>query len=47
VLVSMYWASLGIKWHRREPNNSPVSSDEVMHNTKLPSVLGFQLNEQQ
>ena len=47
--VISYWPStIGIKWPGREPINSPVSSTQVMtHNTKFPSVLRLQLNEQQ
>jgi len=47
-LVATYWRSLQIKRHTRQPNNSPVSSAEVMmHSTILPLLLSFQLNEQQ
>jgi len=38
----------GIRRSRREPNNSPASSAQVMLlSTKFSSVLRFQLNEQQ
>ena len=44
----MYWPSGGIKRPEREPNNSPVSSAEgKVISRKIPSVLRFQLNEQQ
>jgi len=48
-LVSLYChSSPGIKRPGREPNNSPVSSAEVMMlSTMVPLVLRFQLNEQQ
>ena len=48
-LVSIkYLPSLGIKRLRREPNNSPVSSAQMMLlSTKCPLVLRFQLNEKQ
>jgi hypothetical protein len=44
LLVSMYWSSsLGIRRRGREPNNSSVSSAEVMiFSTKVPLVLSFQ-----
>jgi len=44
----MYCNSPGTNRPGREPNNSPVSSAEVMMlSTKVPLVLRFQLNEQQ
>jgi len=42
VLVGIYWTSMRIKRSRREPNNSPVSSAQVLnHNTQVPLVLTF------
>jgi len=47
MLVRAYWPSMGIKRSRREPNNSPIfSAQEMMHSTKFPLVLRFQLSEQ-
>jgi hypothetical protein len=41
-------SSLGIERTEREPNNSPVSSAQVMLlSSTVPLVLLFQLNEQQ
>ena len=47
--VSTYWpSSIGINRPVSEPNNSPVSSAELMtQSTKFPSVLRLQLYEQQ
>jgi hypothetical protein len=49
LLVSMYWpSSLGMKRPGREPNNSPVSSADVMMlSTQFLLALRFQLNEHQ
>ena len=48
VLFSVYWTALGIKRPGREPNNSPVSSAQVMmFGINFPLALHLQLNEQQ
>jgi hypothetical protein len=48
LLGIMYCNSLETNWLGREPNNSPVSSAQVMmFSTKVSLVLRFQLNEQQ
>jgi len=48
VLYSIYRRSLGIKQSRPEPKNTTVSRALVMmHNTKFPLVLRFQLNKEQ
>jgi len=44
VLVGTFWPSLVIKRSRRGPNNSPVSSVQVMtHNTQDPLMLTFEV----
>ena len=48
LLVYLYWPSSSeVKRPGHEPNNSPVTSAEVMViSTRIPLVLRFQLNKQ-